>query len=189
MKKIVTVLVSAVLFAFPSVAWDSYGNPDFFRHSVYAGYSLRNTSQAYVTSPLSDVYNFSGVLNLGYEYRIFKMLGVGADFGWMANSGEHRRQLDTPGGVSLPVSAPFRKDFFLFSATVRGIWLSFDNFSLYSAARAGLTMGFEDKNYTGVPNIQFIPVGVELGVKHIGAYAEASWGTITTISFGARYHF
>ena len=189
MKKIVVLLAFSLLIALPSFAWDSYGNTDFYRHSVYAGYSLRNTSQAYVTSPLSDVYNFSGVLNLGYEYRIFKMLGVGADFGWMANSGEHRRQLDTPGGVSLPVSAPFRKDFFLFSATVRGIWLSFDNFSLYSAARAGLTMGFEDKNCTGVPNFQFIPVGVELGVKRIGAYAEASLGTITTISFGARYHF
>lgn len=189
MKKIVTILAFALLSALPSSAWDSYGNPDFFRQSVYAGYSLRNTSQAYVTSKQSDIYNFSGVLNFGYEYRIFKMLGVGVDLGWMSNSGEHRSQRDTPGGVSYPVSTPFRKDFVLFSATVRGIWLSFDNFSLYSAARAGLTMGFEDKNCTGVPNFQLIPVGVELGVKRIGAYVEASMGTITTISFGARYHF
>ena len=188
MKRIVTLLAFALLSALPSFAWDSYGNPDFFRHSVYAGYSLRNSSKTYVRQ-YQDTYQFSGVLDLGYEYRVFKMLGVGADIGWMNNSGDHRDQIAYPGGVELPVCTPYREDFFLFSANVRGIWLSFDNFSLYSAVRAGLALGVEGKSSTSNPNFQLIPVGVELGVKRIGAYAEVSLGTITTISFGARYHF
>lgn len=188
MKRIVTVLAFALLFALPSFAWDSYGYSDFYRHSVYAGYSLRNSSETFVRRH-QDKYQLSGVFNMGYEYRILKMLGVGADFGWTNTSGEHRDQVVYPGGVELPVSTPYRKNFFLFSANVRGIWLSLNYFSLYSAVRAGLALGVEDKNCTRTLNFQLIPAGIELGVSRIGAYAELSVGTITTVSFGARYHF
>lgn len=172
----------------PSFASEPLADTGYLCHSVYAGYSLSNSSMLFVRSS-NDTYRLSGVLNMGYEYRPFRILGVGADFGWMNNEGEYRDQIYYAGGVSMPTSAPYRRNIFLLSANLRGIWVDLNHFSLYSAVRAGLALGVGDKKCSGGFNLQLVPIGIEVGVKSIGAYAELSIGTVSALSLGARYHF
>lgn len=188
MRKVLIALTVAILPALPTLARESDGGTDYLHHGVYAGYSLKASSNVFART-LQDTYDFSGVLNVGYEYRPFKKLGVGADIGWLKNVGEHRDQIDYPGGVSLPTSAPYRDDIFMISAGVRGIWVALDHFSLYSTIRAGVALNVENRACTNMFNLLIIPVGVELGFRRVGVYAEYVTGTISTVSFGARVHF
>lgn len=187
-RKLLAAFIAILLSALPSVARDSSGKTDYLRHSVYAGYSLKASSNVF-SRALYDISDYSGVLGFGYEYRPVRMLGIGADFGWLNNVGEHRDQIDSPGGVSLPVSTPYINDIFMISANLRGIWVSLNHFSLYSSLRAGIALKTEGKTCTNVTNLLIVPIGVELGIKRIGAYAELTLGTYSTVSFGARFHF
>lgn len=186
MRRIIIAFVAAVLCATPAVAGEPVGEKSFSAHSVYAGYSVIN---AYVHQNRDDIEDFSGLLNLGYEYRPLKMLGLGADIGWMSNVGKHRRQVNYSGGVSLPESIPFRTDYFFISASLRGIWVDREHFSCYSGVRAGVELKVDGNPYPCSFNLQVIPVGLEAGVRHIGAYAELALGVCSTVSFGIRFHF
>lgn len=183
----IIALASAVLFAMPVVAEEpEEADRDYCSQSVYAGYSVMN---AYAIFNRDDINDFSGILSIGYEYRPLKKLGVGADVGWMNNVGKHRRQVDYPGGVSMPEINPFRTDYLLISANLRGIWVDRPHFSFYSGVRAGVTLKLEDKACSTEPNLQVVPVGLEAGAGHIGAYAELALGVCNSVSFGIRFHF
>lgn len=179
-------LVAAVLSALPAAAGEPLAEMDYSNHSVYAGYSVMN---AYAIFNRDDVNDFSGILSVGYEYRPLRRLGLGVDIGWMNNVGKHRRQVNYPGGVSLPESNPFRTDYLLMSANLRGIWVDRPHFSFYSGVRAGVALKFEDKACSTEPNLQVVPVGLEAGTKRIGAYAELALGSTSNLSFGIRFHF
>ena len=181
-------LAAAVLSALPVFA----GKPvetadgDYYPHSVYAGYSIVNV---YARQNHDDINNFSGILNLGYEYRPLRRLGLGADIGWMNNVGKHRRQVDYSGGVSLPENVPFWTDYFFVSASLRGIWVDREHFPCYSGVRAGIELRTDGTPYPYSFNFQLIPVGLEAGAKHVGAYAELALGSTSNLSFGIRFHF
>lgn len=188
MKRLFIVFAATVLFSSSSFAGETGGDKNYYSHSVYIGYG---TTPLGVTAYINrdDINNPSGVLDFGYEYRPLKMLGVGVDFGWMNNIGQHRRQVDYAGGVSMPEITSFRTDIFFISVNVRGIWVDLDHFSCYSGIRAGTAIMAENAACSGNLNFQLIPVGLEAGFKRIGAYAETGLGTNSTFSFGVRYHF
>ena len=181
-------LAAAVLSALPVFAGEPVeaADGDYYPHSVYAGYSVVNV---YARQNHDDINNFSGILNLGYEYRPLRRLGLGADIGWMNNVGKHRRQVDYAGGVSLPENIPFWTDYFLISANLRGIWVDRPHFSFYSGIRGGVTLKLEDKVCTTEANLQVIPIGLEAGAKRVGVYAELALGSTSNLSFGIRFHF
>lgn len=180
-------LAVAVLSTLPAVAGEPVeADRDYCPQSVYVGYSVMN---AYAIFNQDDINDFSGILSLGYEYRPLERLGLGADIGWMNNVGKHRRQVDYAGGVSMPEINPFRTDYLLISANLRGIWVERPHFSFYSGVRAGVTLKFEDKACSTELNLQVVPVGLEAGAKRIGAYAELALGSTSNLSFGIRYHF
>lgn len=185
MRRLVIAL-AAVLLALPVFAGEPLAGKDYSNHSVYAGYSILN---AYAHQNRDDIEDFSGLLNIGYEYRPLKMLGLGADVGWMSNVGRHRRQVEYAGGVSLPESIPFRTDYFFISASLRGIWVDREHFSCYSGVRAGVELKTGGTPYPCSFNFQFVPVGLEAGVSRVGAYAELALGVCNSVSFGIRFHF
>ena len=180
-------LAAAVLYALPAVAVEpEEADRDYCPQSVYAGYSVMN---AYAIFNRDDINDFSGILSLGYEYRPLRRVGLGLDVGWMNNVGKYRRQVDYPGGVSMPEINTFRADYLLISANLRGIWVDRPHFSFYSGVRAGVTLKFEDKTCSTEPNLQVVPVGLEAGAQRIGAYAELALGSTSNLSFGIRFHF
>ena len=186
MKRFVILLAAAVLFALPSFAGEPEDEKGYYPHSVYCGYG---NVPLFAYSNRDDVNNQSGVLNLGYEYRPLKMLGLGVDLGWMHNVGQHCSQTNYAGGVSLPNIVPFRNDTIFLSANLRGLWVNLDHFSCYSGIRGGVAFRVEGSACSMYPNLQLIPVGLEAGIRRIGAYAELGLGTNSTFSFGARLHF
>lgn len=188
MKKKLSIILGALLLTLPCAARDrDKAENDYVRHSVYAGYGL---CPAFYYKNNDDINKVSGVLNFGYEYRPYRMLGVGADFGWMVNNGTHRQNVRYSGGITLPEYTPFARHSIFLSASVRGIWVELKYFSCYSAFRAGLCLQVEKgKSCMSSPSLHLIPVGLEFGNRMIGGYIELGFGTNSLASGGLRYHF
>lgn len=188
MKKSFFIILGVLLLALPCTAGDRDGTDDgWLRHSVYAGYGFK---PVFYYENRDDINKASGVLDFGYEYRPYKMLGIGADLGWMVNNGTHRRNVRYSGGITLPEYTPFARHSLFLSASIRGIWVEIKFFSCYSAVRAGLCLYVEKGTSCMLsPGIHLIPVGFEFGNRTIGGYAELGLGTNSFASAGLRYHF
>ena len=132
----------------------------------------------------SENEKYLGTINLTYNYRITKLIGVGAAFSYAYSS------RDWVDGKSSPIKES--RYYYTVMPRVKFEWLRKGIITLYSAVAAGVTI-FNDtadgKSDNSVFfNYQASPIGIEIG-NTIGGFAELGVGQLGIAQLGVRARF
>ena len=170
-----------------------------YTHSVYADYgassifSIFNPDLSYY--PYDDISNqrYTGVFNLGYEYRLGRRFGIGADISW----GGKTYTMTGYDEITKKVLyvEDHRETILSIMVTFRWIWLDRELVSLYSAGKLGYSHCTYDKIETMMewrsflPYFHVVPIGIELGRGHVRGFAELGLGAQACVAGGIKYRF
>lgn len=192
------LLLAALLVSFSANArYDA--ERGMFTHSIHADYGLNGVFSyfspdlSYTDFIKSSNERYTGCFNVGYEYRLSRRFGIGADVSWAGKS-YTISEYDETTEVLISVT-DHTENILCIMATFRWIWLDKEVVSLYSTGKLGYSHSTFD-NIESLHQFKFfrpffhiVPIGIEVGKNHVRGFAEIGFGAQSFACAGAKFRF